>query len=123
VPKVKFRTADISRLVVGCNQFYGYHHVSRILRALMTDWYTQDRVCGVLHQYNRFGINAYNAVTMGRSLQDLKRFQGEGGKMHLIVQERPETDPAITVTALSRLPSTRWATASPRRSGPARGTT
>src|ERR1039458_1814582 len=103
VPKVKFGNVEISRLVLGCNPFYGYAHFNKILGGLMSEWYTQDRVCGVLHQCNRFGINAYNCVTMGRSLQDLEHFQAEGGKMHLIVQGSPGSDPAAIVKAFKPL--------------------
>lgn len=86
VPKMKFGNAEISRLVVGCNQFYGFAHFNRILGTIMKEYYTSERVCDVLHQCNRFGINAYNYVNLGRAPQDLERFQAEGGKMYLIVQ-------------------------------------
>ena len=50
------------------------------------EYYTAERVCDVLHQCARFGINAYNYVDLGRAGQDLDRFESEGGRMHLIVQ-------------------------------------
>jgi hypothetical protein len=86
VPKVRFGPAEISRLVVGCNPFYGFAHFNNILATVMREYYTAERVCDVLHQCARFGINAYNYVDLGRAPQDLDRFQGEGGTMHLIVQ-------------------------------------
>ena len=52
----------------------------------MREYYTPERVCEVLHQCNRFGINAHNWVDVPRARQDLERFQAEGGRMHLIVQ-------------------------------------
>ena len=48
--------------------------------------YTPDKVSDVMHQANRFGINAFNYVHLGRAPKDLARFQAEGGRMHLIVQ-------------------------------------
>ena len=95
VPKVRFGGVEISRLVVGCNPFYGFAHFNRTLSTIMRDYYTAERVCDVLHQCNRFGINAYNYVQLGRAPQDLERFRAEGGKMHLIVQGT--TDPAPIV--------------------------
>ena len=28
----------------------------------MNEWYTQDKVCDVMHQCNHYGINAFNYV-------------------------------------------------------------
>jgi hypothetical protein len=86
VPKVRFGPVEISRLVVGCNPFYGFAHFNGTLSAVMREYYTAERVCDVLHQCARFGINAYNYVDLGRAGQDLDRFEAEGGRMHLIVQ-------------------------------------
>jgi hypothetical protein len=86
VPKVRFGPAQISRLVVGCNPFYGFAHFNDLLSRVMLEYYTAERVCDVLHQCARFGINAYNYVELGRAPQDLDRFEAEGGRMHLIVQ-------------------------------------
>ena len=86
VPRMKFAGVEISRLVVGCNPFYGFAHFNSILGTVMREYYTPERVCEVLHQCSRVGINAYNYVGLGRAPQDLERFQAEGGRMHLIVQ-------------------------------------
>jgi hypothetical protein len=86
VPRMKFGGVEISRLIAGCNQFYGFAHYNTILGTIMKEYYAQERVCEVLHQCNRFGINAHNWVDVPRARQDLERFQAEGGKMHLIVQ-------------------------------------
>ncbi len=86
VPTMRFGTAEISRLIVGCNPFYGFSHFNGTLDQVMREYYTAERVCDVLHQCRRFGINAYNYVDLGRAGQDLDRFAAEGGSMHLIVQ-------------------------------------
>jgi hypothetical protein len=101
VPKVKFGGVEISRLIAGCNPFYGFAHFNNSLGAIMRDYYTQERVCEVLHQCNRFGINAHNFVQLGRAQQDWERFLAEGGKMHLIVQGIG--DPAATHASLKPL--------------------
>jgi hypothetical protein len=86
VPKMKFFNQDVSRLVIGCNPFYGYSHFNDGLSSAMKEYYTPARVSEVLHQCNSFGINTFNYFPKGRSLEDLRRFEAEGGHMHLIVQ-------------------------------------
>lgn len=86
VPKMKFGSAEIGRLVLGVNPFYGFAHFNNVLGAMMKEWYTPQRVCEVMHRCSRFGINAFNYVHLDRAPQDLQQFQAEGGKMHLIIQ-------------------------------------
>lgn len=101
MPKMKFGNAEISRLIAGCNPFYGYAHFNQTLGTVMNEYYTADRVCDVLHQCNRFGINAFNYFPSPRAPRDLERFLAEGGKMHLITQGMP--DPSPTVKAFKPL--------------------
>jgi hypothetical protein len=101
VPKIKFFDVEISRMVLGVNPFYGYAHYNNTFGGVMREYYTQERVCEVMHQCNRFGINAFNYVDLGRAQQDLERFQSEGGKMHLIVQG--VGDPAAIYKAVKPL--------------------
>jgi hypothetical protein len=86
VPRMRFGTAEVSRLIAGCNPFYGYAHFNPTLSTVMREYYTPEKVCAVLHQCSRFGINAYNYVQLGRAPQDLERFTAEGGRMHVIAQ-------------------------------------
>jgi hypothetical protein len=86
VPKMKFGNVEISRLVLGTNQFYGYSHFNNILGYAMREWYTPDRVCEVLRRCGKYGINAFNYVNLGRSREDFQKFLDEGGKMHLVAQ-------------------------------------
>jgi len=86
VPKMKFGNVELGRLVCGTNQFYGFAHFNQILSGVMKDYYTPERVCDVLHQCNRYGINGFNFVPVPRSREDLEMFQKQGGKMHLVCQ-------------------------------------
>lgn len=86
VPKMKFGTAEISRLVLGTNPFYGYSHFNGNLDYAMRQWYTPDRICEVMRRCNMYGINAFNYVNLGRSSADMQKFLDEGGKMHLVAQ-------------------------------------
>jgi hypothetical protein len=95
VPTMRFGNATISRLIVGCNPFYGFAHFNSTLATVMREYYTPERVCDVLHQCNRFGINAYNYVNLGRAPRDWERFLAEGGSMHLIVQGMDDPVPLV----------------------------
>ena len=103
VPKMKFGGAEISRMVLGVNPFYGFAHYNNNFGTVMKEWYTQDKVCDVLHQANRFGINAFNYVHLDRGPQDWARFVAEGGKMHLIPQVTAGVDVEMLVKTLKPL--------------------
>ena len=98
---MKFGNVEIGRLVLGVNQFMGAAHFNSLLGQIMRDWYTIDRVVGVMHQCNKFGINAYNYRHTDALYSHLQRFEGEGGKLHLIVQEMG--DPAAVWKAVKPL--------------------
>jgi hypothetical protein len=92
---MKFGNVEISRVVAGCNPFYGWSHFNSSYDAVMRDWYTPERVCEVLQQCNRFGINAYNYLHITRAYTDFERFRAEGGHMHLIVQGVGDPEPVV----------------------------
>ena len=103
VPRMKFGNVEISRMVVGVNPLYGFAHYNMNFSRTMAEWYTQQRVCYVLHRANTFGINAFNYVTWERSPQDWARFVAEGGNMHLIAQVAVRDDAAAMVRDLKPL--------------------
>src|SRR5271157_5111033 len=90
LPKVRFGDVEISRMVMGCNQFYGYSHFNGLLDKLMRDWNTPDRICQTLLQCQQNGINAYQYAHRENPLRDLELFRSKGGNMHLIA-----TDPTL----------------------------
>ncbi len=97
VPTMKFGNAEIGRLVLGVNPFYGFAHYNNNFGDAMREWYTQDRVCEAMHRANAFGINAFNWVNVERSQEDLARFEAEGGRMHLIIQVTAHDNAAALV--------------------------
>ena len=103
VPKMRFFKAEISRMVLGVNPFYGFAHYNNNFASAMKEWYTEDRVCEVMHRCNRYGINAFNYVNLDRGPRDWARFQSEGGQMHLIVQVVAGDDAATLVKNLKPL--------------------
>ena len=96
---MKFGGREISRLVAGCNPFYGFGHFNNAMASVMRDYYTPERVCAVMHQCNRYGINVCAYHHQGRAPADLAQFQAEGGRMHVIVQ-CPD-DPAVVQKAVN----------------------
>jgi hypothetical protein len=103
IPKMKFGNTEISRLVLGVNPLYGFSHYNNNFSNAMREWYTQDRVCEVLHRACSYGINAFNFINMGRSRQDWARFLDQGGHMHLIMQVTAKDDAAALVRELKPL--------------------
>jgi hypothetical protein len=91
LPKVRFGDVEISRMVMGSNQFYGFSHFNGLLDRLMVDWNTSDRICQTLFQCQQNGINAYQYAHHENTLKDLELFRSKGGNMHLIA-----TDPGMT---------------------------
>jgi len=86
LPTVRFGNYEISRLVVGCNQFYGYSHFDGLLDQVMREWNTPERVCQTLLNCERNGLNTYQYahVEGGRSPSDLEAYRAAGGKMQLV---------------------------------------
>jgi hypothetical protein len=84
LPTVRFGGVELSRMVMGCNQFYGYSHFNSLLDKLMADWNTPERICQTLLQCQQNGINAYQYSHHPTALTDLELFRSKGGKMHLI---------------------------------------
>jgi hypothetical protein len=101
LPKVRFGDVEISRMVMGCNQFYGYSHFNGLLDRLMVDWNTPDRICQTLLQCQQNGINAYQYAHRENPLKDLENFRSQGGNMHLIATD-PTLSPVDEVVRSSR---------------------
>ena len=100
VPKMKFGSAEIGRLVLGCNPFNGGAHFNHSYSSTMGDWYTSEKVCEIMHRANAFGINAFQHSNAGRCPENWEKFKAEGGKMHLIAGDSTDRDPTTVVANL-----------------------
>jgi hypothetical protein len=85
LPTVKFGKADITRLIIGSNPFYGYSHFNRVLDGLMREFYTQDKRIEVLKNAERSGPNTWQLHYNDQPLADYLRYRAEGGTMNLIL--------------------------------------
>jgi hypothetical protein len=97
LPKVRFGDVEISRLLMGSNQFYGYSHFNGLLDKLMRDWNTPERICQTLLQCQQNGINGYQYAFHETTLKDLDLFRSKGGNMHLIATDPTMGPPADAV--------------------------
>jgi len=77
---MKFGNVEIGRLVLGVNPLYGFCHYNNNFSGAMREWYTQDRVCEVMHRANAFGINAFNWVNVERSSRILPAFSPKAAR-------------------------------------------
>lgn len=103
VPKMKFFDVEISRMVLGVNPFCGFAHHNINFAITMKDWYTPDRVCSVMHQAARHGINAFNYAPYAPFPECWDQFQSEGGRMNLIMQLPQPDDTAELAKRLKPL--------------------
>jgi hypothetical protein len=85
LPTVKFGKAEITRLIIGSNPFYGYSHFNRIVDAQMREWYTQERKLEVLQSAERNGIGTWQCHYNDQPLADYLRYREQGGKMNFIL--------------------------------------
>ena len=93
LPKVRFGQSEISRLILGQNQFYGYSHFNPLLDQLMREWNTPERVVDTLRHAEQLGINTMNYSHAARSCFDIEQHRAGGGKM-LLIATGP-TDPHV----------------------------
>lgn len=103
VPQMKFGSAEIGRLVLGCNPFNGNSHFNGGYNGTMREWYTVERACDVMHRATSYGINAFNYSAKGRCPDDWERFVADGGKMHLIAGDSGDDGPETMVKKLKPL--------------------
>jgi hypothetical protein len=96
LPTVRFGKADVTRLIIGSNPFYGYSHFNNIYNQVMAEWMTQDRRIEVLKRCEAGGIGTWQVHYEPRTMEDVKRYRAEGGAMnwfllgHGLMMENPK---------------------------------
>jgi hypothetical protein len=92
LPQVPLGNYKVSRLIIGGNPFYGYSHFNNLFSQHMAEWSTPERVCQVLRQCEQNGINTWQFSHTERTISDLKRHRGEGGKLQWILLSHREIE-------------------------------
>ncbi|HBY60384.1 MAG TPA: hypothetical protein DEH78_11210 [Solibacterales bacterium] len=82
LPKVRFGQAEVTRLIIGSNPLYGYTHFNPSYDGFLREYMTQDRRMELLHRAEAAGIGTWQLHYMRQSIEDFKRYRGEGGKMN-----------------------------------------
>ncbi len=90
IPNVPFGKHQISRLVVGSNQFNGFSHFNPLLDNLMREWNTPERVADMLRSCERNGINTLQYSHHDHAQAGLELFRAGGGKMRLVAVAGPK---------------------------------
>jgi hypothetical protein len=85
LPTVKFGKAQVTRLIIGSNPFYAFMHFNNLYARFVREWMTQDQRMEILHRAEKAGINTWQSHYATDSLEDLKRYRDEGGKMNWLV--------------------------------------
>lgn len=85
LPTVKFRDRDLTRLIIGSNPLYGYMHFNGLYGRFVMEWMTPDRRLEILQRAEKAGINTWQVHYNTDTMEDLKRYRGEGGKMQVLI--------------------------------------
>jgi hypothetical protein len=85
MPAIKFGPAEISRLIIGSNPFYGYSHFDPLLSNFMREYMTQDRRIETLRRCEQAGIRTWQVHYQKQTIEDLQRYRAEGGKMNFFL--------------------------------------
>jgi hypothetical protein len=82
IPTVQFGGAEITRLIIGSNLLYGYTHFNGIYDGFVREYMTQDRRMEILHRCEQAGIRTWQTHYNKQTIEDLRRFRSEGGKLN-----------------------------------------
>lgn len=85
IPTVDFHGTRITRLLIGSNPLYGYSHFNSILDRTMKDWMTGENRVRTLHRAEAAGINTWQVHYNDPTIEDLKRYRDEGGRMNWLL--------------------------------------
>ena len=81
-PQRKLGKYDVSRLIIGANQFTGYPHAEplKYAKELFAAYFTEEKIVETLAIGYAHGINTHITLTDATCVKYLKRFEKETGK-------------------------------------------
>ncbi len=86
MPTIHLGNVEVSRLILGSNPFFGCAHREGDLGRQMEEYYTDERILGVLDQAASLGITAVAAPPSRRWLDVYGKYIRSGGKLTWIAQ-------------------------------------
>lgn len=88
LPKIKLGELEVSRLILGSNPFFGYHHGNpQATPDEMRKWYTPERIMAVLDQAAEHGITAVWTPCYEHWVEIWNEYQKEGGKLKIWIAQ------------------------------------
>jgi hypothetical protein len=84
LPQVNLGSHRVSRLIVGSNPMFGYSHVNRQYDMHMREWYTDERIVGVLQDCEKAGINTWQASFNWDMKRIFPKLRGAGCNIQFI---------------------------------------
>jgi hypothetical protein len=82
MPVIKLGKVKVSRLILGCNPFFGFAHGNpQASSSEMKKWYTDQRIMSVLDQCAERGITAVWVPSYKRWIRVWNKYRKNGGKM------------------------------------------
>ena len=84
LPQVNLGSHRVSRLIVGSNPMFGYSHVNRQYDQHMREWYTDERIVGVLQDCEKAGINTWQASFNWDMKRIFPKLRGAGCNIQFI---------------------------------------
>jgi uncharacterized protein (UPF0264 family) len=82
LPKRKLGQYDVSRLIIGANQFTGYPHAEplKYVKELFAAYFTEEKIVETLAIAHDHGIDTHITLTDETCVKYLRRFERETGK-------------------------------------------
>jgi hypothetical protein len=92
MPTFQLGKFTLSRLIIGGNPFHGYSHFNSLYSRHMLEWADRERVCEILANCERQGINTWQFSHHERGMGDLARYREKGGKIQFILLSHREIE-------------------------------
>jgi len=84
MPTIQLGRHTVSRLVVGSNPILGYSHVSGLMSRLMTDYFTHERIVGLIRRCLEVGVNTWQTSAHEKVDQALAALREAGHEVQWV---------------------------------------
>ena len=78
MPMVQLGKHKVSRLICGSNPVLGYSHVSRLMSRVMTEWFTHERIVGLIKRCREVGIDTWQTSAHDKIDKALAALRNDG---------------------------------------------
>ncbi|MDP6636046.1 MAG: twin-arginine translocation signal domain-containing protein [Phycisphaerae bacterium] len=93
MPAIKLGKLKVSRLILGCNPFFGFAHGNpQASGSEMKKWYTDERIMSVLDESAERGITAVWVPSYKRWIDVWNKYRKNGGKMPIWIGQPDKYD-------------------------------